>query len=128
MSSMQRTDIIDLMWEKAEPVVFFSKETFVCAYFDWDLYPVIDNGTVLALVAQKGPEFHFQSMGRPIPRRVVVSFLQGFIDRYGHAVTKTPKWEERQHRFNRAVGFEVTGEDEYDVHYRIDRVRGRAVS
>lgn len=128
MESLHRADLIEHIWKKAEPTVFFEKDIFVRAYDGWHIYPVVDKGLLLAIVAEKGPEFHFQAMGTSIPRRIVVSVLQGLIDRHGFAVTKTPKEENRQHRFNRLVGFEVTGEDEYDVYYRIDRVRGRPVS
>ena len=49
--------------------------------------------------------------------------MQAIIDREGYVLTKTPKEEERQRRFNEAIGFEKIGEDEYDIHYRLDRMR-----
>ncbi len=43
---------------------------------------------------------------------------------FGYVETRTPKiGYERQHRLNGKLGFVRTGEDEYNVHYRLDRGR-----
>jgi hypothetical protein len=56
-------------------------------------------------------------------QKVVRDVLQKQFDAYGNVTTRTPKHETRQHRFNRAIGFVATGEDEYDVFYKLDRIR-----
>lgn len=127
MKGFPRKQLVDRLWEKAEPMAFIPKKDFVKALKNWDIRPIVEDGVLIAIVGEDGPHMHFETTGsgKPIPRRVVIDILQRIIDRHGYAVTKTPKEEERQHRFNRLIGFEVTGEDEYDVHYKITQVRRR---
>lgn len=87
----------------------------------WEITPVENDGALVVVTLTKGPELHFQSFGRPIPRRIVRSIVQQIIDRHGYVTVKTPKIEPRQQRFNRAIGFRQVGEDEYDVHFRMDK-------
>ena len=124
---MERAELIDRLLEKAEPMAFIPKDDFVRALDEWKIYAVIEKGVMLAIVGENGPRMHFETTGsgKPIPRRIVRVVLQGIIDRHGYAVTKTPKEEMRQRRFNEAVGFKMVGEDEYDIHYKIERVLGR---
>lgn len=117
---MTRDELIDWLWAKAEPDVYITKEQFVAGYEGWHLYDIQQDGKLVAIVAEKGPEMHFQPTGVPISRRIVKQVMQGLLDRHGHVVTKTPQQELRQQRFNELIGFRVTGRDEYDVHYRID--------
>ena len=124
---MERAELIDRLWEKAEPMAFIPKDDFVRALDEWKIYAVTEKGVMLGIVGENGPHMHFETTGsgKPIPRRIVRVVLQGIIDRHGYAVTKTPKEEMRQRRFNEAVGFKMVGEDEYDIHYKIERVLGR---
>lgn len=121
---MERHELMDVMWSAAEPNLYITKEVFVANFDGWDVREEKHDGMPIAIVVERGPELHFQALGRPIPRRIVRSVVQKIIDRYGYAVTKTPVQELRQQRFNERIGFEVTGRDEYDVHYRIERIRG----
>lgn len=127
---MTREDLIDRLWVKAEPMFFATKDEFVRGLSDWDIYPVADaSGAVVVIVATNGPHMHFETTetGRPITRRIVHQVLDPLIEKFGYAVTKTPKTELRQRRFNELIGFVMVGEDEYDIHYRIERVRGGPV-
>lgn len=123
---MDREQLVDRMWAKAEPDLYIPKEVFVANLESWRLYDIMQDGKLVAIVAEKGPELHFQpgEEGVPISRRIVRQVLQNLIDKHGFAVTKTPHHQLRQQRFNELVGFEVTGRDEYDVHYRITKIRG----
>lgn len=120
-------DLKEELWKRAEPFVFISREQFFAGLEGWTLEPWEYGGEVGLIVATKGPEMHFQTLetGKPIPRRVVYSVMQKIIDAHGYALTKTPKSDVRQHRFNALVGFKKIGEDEYDIHYRMDALRGR---
>lgn len=126
---MGRADLIELLWKKAEPMFFATKDDFVRGLSNWEIYPIIEDVQILLIVAINGPQMHFETMesGRPITRRIVRSILEPLIEKYGYAVTKTPKEESRQRRFNELIGFVMVGEDEYDIHYRIERVRGGTV-
>ena len=123
---MERADIIDRVWELAEPMVFMPKEEFVRNLDGWDLQAVEINGCVAFVTAQNGPKFHFNSLGgsHQITRRMIADFLQPIIARYGHAETRTPKDDWRQRRFYEAFGFVAVGEDYYDILYRIQKIRG----
>lgn len=127
--TIERADLIELLWKKAEPMFFAAKDDFVRGLNDWEIYPIVEDGYILLIVGTQGPFMHFETMesGRPITRRIVRLVLEPLIEKFGHAVTKTPKEEIRQRRFNELIGFVMVGEDEYDIHYRIERVRGGTV-
>ena len=120
-------ELKEILWRKAEPFLFISKEQFFTGLEGWTLEPWSYGGEVGVIVATKGPEMHFQTLetGKPIPRSVVYAVMQKIIDQHGYALTKTPKSDVRQHRFNRLIGFKQIGEDANDIHYRMDALRGR---
>lgn len=130
MDFFRRDYLIERLWEKAEPLFFATKDEFIRGLTDWDVYPILEKGEILLIVATNGPAMHFETMntGRPITRRVVKQVLNPLIKKYGYAVTKTPKDETRQRRFNELIGFVMVGQDEYDIHYRIEHVRGGPVN
>lgn len=124
--SKTREELIDILWAKAEPTVFVEKDQFVRALDDWKIYGLYRDGVLAVIHMDKGPELHFETMhsGVSFTRDDVAAVVQHLIDEFGYAVTKTPKQEMRQRRFNELVGFRMVGEDEYDIHYRIDQIRG----
>lgn len=115
---------IDLLWERAEPLLFISKEEFVKQYEGWQIEPVHIEGELAFITITKGPAFHFQSMGtkHQITRKMIRDFLQKLIDQYGYATTHAPIEDARQHRFNLLIGFQFEGERGFDRFYRIDRL------
>lgn len=116
-------NVIDILWQRAESVLFISKEQFLASLDGWEIEPVEHDGVVLLITLTKGPELHFTSLdtGHPIPMGVVRAVVQKILDKHGHVIVKTPKLEGRQQRFNKAIGFVQIGEDEYDIHYRLDQ-------
>lgn len=112
----------DLLWQKAEPVLFISKDEFLKTLAEWVIKPVYIEGELAWITVQKGPEFHFQSIGktRVMPLRMIRSFLQAIIAEHGYACTKTPLEDVRQQRFNQRFGFVETGRDGFDIHFRIE--------
>lgn len=114
----------DMLWAKAEPFLFITKEAFLGNLDGWEIKAVDHGGELIAILVTNGAEMHFQGTGRPIPRKIVFGVLQKIIDQHGYALTKTPKDQIRQHRFNTLIGWKAVGEDTYDIHYRIDALRG----
>ena len=116
--------IEDQLWEKACEKLFISTDDFLKSIDGWKIETREIDGAPAIVTLTKGPEFHFMSLetGKPFTRKFVRSCIQPIIDKYGYATTKTPKEELRQQRFNRCVGFKVVGEDEYDVHFRIENL------
>jgi len=122
---MSRGALLDKLWEGVEPHVYITKDQFVAGLAEYEVRGAPDPEKPIAILCEKGPEFHFQPTGDGrLSRRIINDFLQEKISRFGFAVTKTPHQMQRQQRFNEALGFEVTGRDEYDVHYRITQIRG----
>lgn len=117
--------IEDRLWEKAAETLFISKEQFLRNLEGWDIEQVEIEGELAGVVLSKGAEIHFQSFGtgHPITGKMLWERLNKVIDQHGYAMTRTPKDDARQNRFNLRFGFKVVGEDEYDFLYRIDRLR-----
>lgn len=122
---MTRTEVIDELWRRNEPDLFMTKDDFVEGFKDWHmiLEPKFGDPKFVAFV--KGAEFHYAALEqhRSLSLRVIRSFLGHVIASAGHALTRTPKDDIRQRRFNEAIGFVVVGEDEFFVHYKIERVQ-----
>lgn len=116
--------LTDLLWQKAEPVLFISKDEYLKTLAEWVVKAVHVDGELAWITVQKGPEFHFQNVGqtRVMPIRLIREFLQGIIDEHGHAITRTPIEDVRQQRFNERFGFQRIGQDQFDFIYRIERL------
>lgn len=117
--------ISDILWDRIEPLIYISKEAFVAYLKEWEmhLWPNSEDPEFVAFV--KGPEFHYASL-KPkasLSRKAIVEFLNKIIAREGHAITRTPLEDERQQRFNELIGFQKIGEDEYDIIFKIEKVK-----
>lgn len=114
-------DVLDRLWEQIEPTVFVSKSEWLDGLIGWDIEAVEIDGALAFAALTKGHEFHFASFntGARITLAMIRSRLDPIIERHGFVTTRTPKTGfDRQHRFNRAFGFHVIGEDEHFVEYR----------
>lgn len=118
------SELTDLLWKKAEPVLFITKDEYLQTLAEWVIKPVHIDGELAWITVQKGPEFHFQSVGktRIMPLRIIREFLQGILAEHGYALTKTPIDDVRQQRFNRCFGFVEIDRDALDIHFRLDRL------
>lgn len=119
---MQRAAIIDRLWEDCP--LFLTRSEFERTLDGWDIEEVRDDNG-MAVVVSKGAEFHFQILdhGFQVTREHLRRWPGALIAKYGYAVTRTPKDDERQIRFNRRLGFEVVGEDDFDYTMRITHLR-----
>jgi hypothetical protein len=126
---MNTPEVTDLLWAQFVAqlgfgrLVFITREQFDRALDAWEIEPVEINGELAFATLTKGPEFHFASFetGRPISLAMIRERIEPLMERHGFVTTRTPKSEPRQHRFNRLFGFKATGEDEFFVHYRLER-------
>lgn len=118
------TDVIEALWAKIEPIAFITHDHFARGLEDWDIEVMRTADGQVALVAMtQGSEFHLESFGAGIP--ITTSMIKARFDpimkRHGYVTTTTPiDGMDRQHRFNRAFGFQEVGRDEFFVHYRKD--------
>lgn len=117
------TAIIDRLWGQAEPKVFIGRDEFVRSLEGWQIEPVEIDGDLAYVTMTKGPEFHFTTFGqhRGTPK-MIRDAIQPIIDRHGFVRTRTPKDADRQHRFNRLIGFVADGEDEFFIYYRMKKL------
>jgi hypothetical protein len=117
-------DLREALWAEAEPRLYISKEQFYEWLEGWSIKPIHIDGDLAFITLRKGCEFHFTVMctKHRITMPIIRECLQPIIDDHGYADTKTPHCEERQHRFNRRLGWRETGRDEFDIHYRIEKL------
>lgn len=127
MQTATRQQLEGILWEHAEPMLYVSREMFVSSLADWDIEPIIVDHEIAFVLLTRGSEFHFESLGRghPITMLMIRSILEPILNKHGHADTRTPKDDKRQNRFNKIFGFKMTGEDEFDNHYRIEALQCR---
>jgi len=117
---------IDKMWDLVKDTLYVTKEQFVRSLDGWAIVPFHnDQGEMYGVVIHKGPSFHFMTFGVKwqLTKEIMRQFPGSLIDQYGYAETFTPIEDERQHRFNRRVGFVEVKRDETYVYYKIERMR-----
>ena len=110
----------------ADTPLFITRAQFEQSLEGWTLDPVLRaDGSIGIIFVSNGPEFHFQKFGTDIQasRDILNKYPGEIIAQHGYAMTKTPKADTRQARFNRRLGFFVVGEDEFDLHMRIEKLR-----
>ena len=116
-------EIIDALWKPIEPTVYITRDQFMRGLAEWDIHMVTINDHPSFITMTRGTEFHFTSLGTgaPITLAMIRGVLEPIIAAHGCVTTRTPKeGADRQHRFNRILGFRVVGEDEFHTHYRLD--------
>lgn len=118
-----RTRCVDLLF--ACTPLFLTREQFEQTLDGWEIDPVLRaDGSIAAVFVVKGPEFHFAKFdGLHASRAHLKKYPGELIAQYGYALTKTPKTDTRMQRFNERLGFYRVGEDDWDIHYRIDQLR-----
>lgn len=121
----QTSHLTDLLWRQTEPLLYITKEQFLQSLDGWTITPHEVDGTLVWVTLTKGEEFHFTTFGtgHRITRADVRRYLAPLIERYGCARTKTPIEDERQHRFNRLIGFKPERQDEYCIYYKMEKLR-----
>jgi hypothetical protein len=117
-------DLIGRLWQDSP--LFLTRAEFEKSLEGWTLDPVYGaDMNMVGVFLVNGPKFHFSKFdpsyqaGRDILRK----YPGSLIAKYGYALTSTPKEDVRQRRFNERLGFFQVGEDEFDIHYKIDKLR-----
>ena len=120
-----RAEIIDLLWGVDEKVLYLSKTQYVDSLNGWLIEPHYEGNIMVGATLTNGPEFHFATFGDQwkMTRADIRRYLCPLIEQHGYVATKTPKEDTRQSRFNKTLGFFVTGEDEFFTHYKLERLR-----
>ena len=117
-------DLIGELWKQCP--LFITREQFARSLEGWTFDPIYTDGVMSVVFIVKGAHFHFAKFDKKFQasRAVLAKYPGSLIAKYGYAETKTPKDDMRQRRFNEKLGFVATGEDEYDITYRIERMKG----
>lgn len=116
--------VMDLLWERASQMLFVSREDFERGLEGWSMEVVEVRGVPAYVFVTRGPEFHFHSLGNfnSLRLKEFGIAIQKLIDQHGYAETRTPRHETTQRRVNERFGFFQVGEDDLDVHFRIERI------
>lgn len=117
------SDLIAALWKDSP--LFLTLEEFTRGLEGWQLDPIPGPQGVAGVVVHKGPHFHFAKFDPSfqVGRDILKRYPGELIARYGYAETKTPIDDTRQQKFNQRLGFFVTGQDEFDLHMRIEKLR-----
>ena len=114
--------MIDALWAQCEPVVYITRDQFVRGLADWDVEAVRIDGELAFVAVTQGPELHYTRTGaEPLTLSRIRGWMNAVIDRYGYVTTRTPKDDLRQCRLVARLGARPVGEDEFWMHYRLDR-------
>lgn len=121
---MKTEDIVEKIWQQVNPTIFASRQDFVSGLEGWDIVPRDIDGSTIGATLTRGPEFHFVTFGlrKTFPSSLISECLQPILDKHGFVVTRTPKDDIRQRRFNALIGFRVMSEDEYYVNFHMDQL------
>lgn len=120
----ERAECMDLLY--ADTPLYLAREQFEATLEGWDFCPYFREDKTIGMVfVTKGAEFHFAKFdsAMPITRLHIRNHPGALIKSHGYALTKTPHEDTRQIRFNQRLGFFVTGEDEFYLHMRIEKLR-----
>lgn len=122
------TDLVETLWQRAQEKLYITREQFVASLEGWTIEPIEVAGETAFVTLRRGPEFHFSSLetGHRIPLGVIRARLAGIIAEHGYALARTPKDDRKQRRVNEFFGARIVGEDTFDVHYRLDSLKGEA--
>lgn len=117
--------IEDLIWQQASEKLFITKEQYLDQLRTFAIEPIWRDGVLIAAVLRRGPEMHFATFktGCPITRPMIRDWFAPQFAQYGYVDVRTPRLDKRQQRINEKLGFVQIGEDEYNIHYRLDRGR-----
>lgn len=121
---MARDAIIDALF--ADSPLFETREECARRFEGYDLEDHYIGQELVIITIRKGPEVHFYTpkAGKTLTWSRFRDFMQKVIDEHGYLETWCPKTDARQQRFNKLIGFEKVGENEFDFHYRIEKIRG----
>jgi len=119
------TNLEELMWQQASTKLFCEREQFIEGLRTFAIEPVERDGVLVVAWLRKGPEFHMftPKSGKPITGKMLAQAFMPQLEKYGYVKVVTPKLDKRQQRFNERIGFVQIDEDEFNIHYRLDRSR-----
>lgn len=132
-------NLYDLIWAARPLLVFLSREEFFAELDEWGIEALTVDGKAAFALKTRGPEFQLVDLktGAAFPMEDFRRRLGQMLEVHGYVTTRAQKWELEdisllveledvkatgsRHRFLRGMGFSRTGEDQYDVHYRLSR-------
>lgn len=117
-------DVVEKIWQQVNPATYVSRQEFVSGLEGWVITPRDIDGETIGATLVRGAEFHFVTFGlrKAFPSALIAECLQPIIDQHGFVVTRTPKEDVRQRRFNTLIGFRVVSEDEYYVNFHLNQL------
>mgnify|MGYP000615519730 CR=1 FL=1 len=124
---MIQAELKDRLWEHMRETPGLTRFEFLHNLHGWMLDAIYDGDEIAAIFIVKGAEFHFVKLNSTSKanKAVLKKYPGELIAKYGYAETHTPKTPDfdRQHRFNKIIGFFPVREDDSHVYYRIEKLR-----
>lgn len=119
------TALKEALWRKDRRRVFLSKAQYLSALDGWDLEAHEVGGEVVGVAMSKGPEFHYATFGPKwhLNRADIRKYLSPILAQHGRVVTRAPRDDYRQQRFNRIIGFTDVGGDEFFIHMELKALK-----
>lgn len=120
------TPVEQMVFDSMSESLFIDEAQFRMLMEGWTLTPDYRDSQLCGVVLTKGPELHFvTSKMRQITRADLRNYVLPLIQTYGYAMTRCPKKDVRQARFNLLIGFKQVGEEGIDYLFRIDTLKER---
>jgi len=114
----------DLLWSKVSAHLFCTKEQYLRSIDKFSKAVIEKDGHLVGVVLTCGPEIHVAWVdGKQGTRALLREHLGGLIKTYGYATTSVPRSRKASQDFVVRLGFEQTHENEFDIYYRIERMR-----
>jgi hypothetical protein len=119
-----REALLEMLWAQNQEAVYITKDQFMQSLDGCDIKQHEVNGELVGATLTRGQEFHFAvfAKGWHLTRADIRHYLQPILDAHGCVKTKTPHEDVRQQRFNKLIGFEPDGHDEYYQHFKLKRL------
>jgi len=117
--------IKDLLWAQVEPQIYITREQYFGRLEGADIQGHEVDGVLVGITITHGSEFHFTTLGSSwsLTRADIRRHLVPILERHGCVTTRVPHEDIRQQRFNRILGFQSVGEDEFYVHMKLEKLR-----
>lgn len=110
-------DLHEIWWCAVKNDLLVDRDSFMAEAKTWTVTPVHVGGELAAIVLTKGSEIHLIKTGKhQFTRALIRSVL-----RIG-MTTRVPSDKAASRAFVRRMGFNFIGADEYDHHYRLERL------
>lgn len=124
ITSVEHLDLIEKIWQHVGPKTYECRDDFIDGLGGWTITAREIDGQLAGATLENGAEFHFVTFGirKSFPATLIAECLQPILDKHGFVVTRTPKEDIRQRRFNILIGFREVSADEFYINFHMNQL------